>query len=158
MKTLSGRLLPVCLLMTACTARTVAPDAREAMLEYEVLEGDSLFAIAEKFGIAPETVLLSNPDQLLDDPRSLESGLTLWIPPEDGAVHTWRSTDSWERVGVEYGIAPETILEWKGNGLQEFSGRSMLPELQPGSRIFIPGGSRPFFNPADAVPRDAQSE
>ncbi|MGA9533232.1 MAG: LysM peptidoglycan-binding domain-containing protein [Anaerolineales bacterium] len=121
------------------------------MVEYEVVEGDSLFAIAEKFGVAPETVLLSNQDQLLDDPRSLVPGMALWIPPEDGAIHTWRSTDSWGRVADEYGVTIETIIEWQGNSLEGFRGDSSLPEVEPGSRIFIPGGTRTFFPPDDIV-------
>jgi len=50
---------------------------RTTAMEYTVQEGDSVFGIAEKFDIAPETVLWSNYDVLRDNPHDLAIGQVL---------------------------------------------------------------------------------
>jgi LysM repeat protein len=52
---------------------------RTTAIEYTVQEGDSVFGIAQKFNIAPETVLWSNYDVLRDNPHKLAIGQVLKI-------------------------------------------------------------------------------
>ena len=61
------------------TTTTTAPSMR-----YEVVAGDTLVTIAQRFGLAAETLAQLN---RLADPRRLQIGQTLVIPvPADGAA------------------------------------------------------------------------
>ena len=50
---------------------------RYTIEEYRVVRGDSVFAIAEKFKLKPESVLWGNYDVMQDDPHSLKPGQVL---------------------------------------------------------------------------------
>jgi nucleoid-associated protein YgaU len=54
-----------------------ADKPRYDIVEYRVVRGDSVFAIAESFKVQPETVLWANYDVLQDDPHSLSPGQVL---------------------------------------------------------------------------------
>jgi len=57
---------------------TIAPTRpRETALNYTVTLGDSIFGIAKKFNIKPDTVLWANYDTLKDDPDMLPSEWSL---------------------------------------------------------------------------------
>ena len=61
-------------------AHTIIPSRpRLEIVKYTVLEGDTVFGIAEKFGLAPETILWGNYYILLDDPHGLKPGQELNI-------------------------------------------------------------------------------
>ena len=72
--------------------------ARVDVLKYEVKQGDSLFAIAETFGLKPETVLWGNFDTLADNPHTLQPGQELNILPTNGTYHEWRDGESLLKV------------------------------------------------------------
>ena len=64
---------------------TIIPSRpRQDIIKYVVQDGDTVFGIAEKFGLKPETILWGNYGILLDDPHSLKPGQELSILPEDG--------------------------------------------------------------------------
>jgi LysM repeat protein len=44
---------------------------RQELSTYTVQDGDTVFGIAEKFGLQPQTILWGNYNVLLDDPHSL---------------------------------------------------------------------------------------
>jgi hypothetical protein len=48
---------------------TIPSRPRDEVVKYTVQEGDTVFGIAEKFGLEPETVLWGNYYTLLDDPH-----------------------------------------------------------------------------------------
>src|SRR4030067_55045 len=54
---------------------------RQEIIKYTVQDGDSVFGIAEKFGLKPQTILWGNYNILADDPHSLRPGLELNILP-----------------------------------------------------------------------------
>lgn len=113
--------------------------ARVDVLRYTVQSGDSVFAIAEKFGLKPETILWGNLEVLEDDPHLLRQGQELNVLPVDGTYYQWQSGDDLEAVAASYGIPAQAILDWPGNGLDPFD-----PDIQPGAWLVVPGGSRPF--------------
>ncbi len=47
---------------------------RNEITTYTVEDGDTVFGIAEKFGLEPQTILWGNYEILLDDPHSLRPG------------------------------------------------------------------------------------
>ena len=61
--------------------------------KYTVARGDSVFAIAEKYKITPETLLWANYDSLQDNPHNLKPGINLNVPPTDGIYYQWKDGD-----------------------------------------------------------------
>jgi murein DD-endopeptidase MepM/ murein hydrolase activator NlpD len=112
---------------------------RYKAIEYRVVRGDSVFAIAEKFKLKPETVLWANYDVLQDDPHSLKPGQVLKIPPTDGIFYQWKETDTLEKVANEYKARVEDILNFPGNDIDLTD-----PKITSGSWVMIPGGEREF--------------
>jgi hypothetical protein len=68
---------------------TIPNRPRVDVRTYEVQLGDNLFAIADKFGLKPETVLWGNFDILQDNPQTLSPGQELNILPVDGVYYQW---------------------------------------------------------------------
>lgn len=106
---------------------------------YTVSTGDSVFGIATKFNIKPETVLWSNYTQLNDNPDMLSIGMALRIPPVNGVFYQWQAGDTIEGVAGRFKASSADILNWAGNHLDLTS-----PEIPSGAWVFIPGGKREF--------------
>lgn len=112
---------------------------------YIVQEGDTLFGIAEKFGLKPETLLWGNVYVLGDDPHKLRPGQSLNILPVDGMYYQWHAGDGLNGVAEFYHSTPDAIIEWPGNRLKrEELGDLSNPNIKPGTWLIIPGGSREF--------------
>lgn len=109
---------------------------------YTVVRGDSVFGIADKFSLKPESLLASNFLVLKDDPHSLRVGQVLTIPPVDGVYYQWEEGDSLESVAGEFDVEPGAILDWIGNRLDLTD-----PKVKAGEWVMIPGGSRDFVIP-----------
>jgi len=112
---------------------------RTTAIEYTVQEGDSVFGIAEKFDIAPETLLWSNYDVLRDNPHDLAIGQVLKIPPTDGIWYKWSSKDTLNSVAAKFSVTPEDILLYVGNNLD-----LSKPVIEPGTYVMVPGGQREY--------------
>ncbi len=110
---------------------------RVEVVRYTVQPGDSVFGIAEKFGLKPETVLWGNYEVLQDDPHTLRPGQELNILPVDGTYYQWQAGDTLEAVAAFFGVEPEAISDWPGNGLDPTQ-----PGVSPGQWLIIPGGRR----------------
>lgn len=120
--------------------RTIAPTRpRSQPIEYEVLAGDAVFSIAQKFNISPETLLWSNFGVLRDDPHSLNIGQILRIPPTNGILYEWKEGDTLEGVAHSFKASADDILNWAGNNLDLTD-----PEIEPGELVMVPGGRREF--------------
>lgn len=119
--------------------------SRYDFIEYAVVEGDTIWGISESFGLMPETILWSNPNTLRDNPAAIYPGQVLSIPPVDGVVYYWSEGDGLNGVSSFFGLTPEDIINWPGNRLSmETIGDYASPNIEPGTRIFAPGGTRPF--------------
>lgn len=134
-------------------AHTVIPSRpRMEIVKYVVQSGDSLFGIADRFGLKPQTVLWANYDVLQDNPHALRPGQELNIPPVDGTTYTWHAGDSLAYVARYFGVTPEDILTWPGNNLDpEMDVED--PEIEPGTTLMIPGGRREFVSWSAFIPR-----
>jgi len=119
---------------------TVIPKRpRMEVIRYTVQTGDSVFGIAEHFGIKPETVLWGNYDVLNDDPHLLKPGQELNILPVDGVYYQWQDGDHLQSVADRFGAQVEDIVDFPGNHLDPFH-----PEIKPGTWLVIPSGHREF--------------
>ena len=108
-------------------------------VEYRVVRGDSVFAIAESYKLTPETVLWANYDVLQDDPHSLQPGQVLTIPPTDGIYYQWKENDTLDIVANEFKAEVDNILNYPGNDIDLTD-----PTVDSGSWVMIPGGQREF--------------
>jgi murein DD-endopeptidase MepM/ murein hydrolase activator NlpD len=109
------------------------------IIAYTVTKGDSVFAIAAEFDIAPETMLWSNYDVLRDDPHSLSAGMELKIPPIDGVYYQWQEGETLEQVAAKFETDVENILTWTANRIDLTD-----PQIEAQSWVMIPGGQREF--------------
>jgi murein DD-endopeptidase MepM/ murein hydrolase activator NlpD len=119
---------------------TIIPDRpREEVRDYVVSRGDSIFAIATKFSIKPDTVLWANYDLLNDNPDMISLGMQLKIPPTNGVLYKWKEGDSLDAVASTFEAKKEDILSFSGNQLDLTN-----PNIQPGTLVMVPGGHREF--------------
>jgi murein DD-endopeptidase MepM/ murein hydrolase activator NlpD len=120
---------------------TIPSRPRFTMTQYTVKEGDNLTSIADQFGLKPQSLFWGNPDTLFD-PHSLKVGQVLNILPTDGVVYEWHQGDGLNGVAEFYHVTPEDIIDWPGNNLtRESVGDYAAPNIEPGTEIFIPGGT-----------------
>jgi hypothetical protein len=117
---------------------------RQDVFTYTVEAGDNIFDIAQKFGLKPETVLWSNRYTLGDTPDGLGIGVDLVILPVDGLYHRWSEGEGLNGVASFYGVDPDVIVNYPLNGLsKENVGNYANPNIQPGTMLVVPGGTRP---------------
>lgn len=114
---------------------------RLKVVKYQVQEGDTLFAIAEKFGLKPESVLWGNWVQLDQDPHTLRPGQELEIPPVDGVLYSLNEGENLYTVADAFHANVEDIIDWPGNHLNPDVDPAH-PDLEPGTLLVIPGGRR----------------
>lgn len=109
---------------------------------YEVLPGDNLFLIADKYGLRPETILWGNYDVLRDNPQFLSPGQILNILPTDGVYYQWAEGDNLDSIASFFKVEPEVILEYPGNRLLPDMTNPATPEIAAGTWLIVPGGKR----------------
>ena len=129
-------------------AHTIIPSRpRLEIVKYTVLEGDTVFGIAEKFGLAPETILWGNYYILLDDPHGLKPGQELNILPVNGTYHEWQQGEGLNGISEYYGVKPEDIINYPSNNLDIAAvGDFSNPNIAPGTWLIVPGGRREFVS------------
>jgi peptidase M23-like protein/LysM domain-containing protein len=127
---------------------TVIPDRpRKEMTYYDVVEGDTVIGIAEKYGLQPQTVLWGNYNTLRDDPHNLRPAQKLNILPVDGTYYEWQAGDGLNGVAEFFGVKPEDIINYGPNKMDSASiGDFANPNIEPGTWLIVPGGTRPFIS------------
>lgn len=126
---------------------------------YEVLEGDSISVIAEKFGIAREYILWNNID-IIDDANLLQPGQLLQIPAVEGIIHAVRLNETLTEIAEQYDADVQDVIDFAANGIADPN------QLQENTMILVPGGRvvpppaatiRPDAPAPQVVTRDASS-
>ena len=118
---------------------------RFEFVEYEIQAGDTLFTIADRFGLKPQSLMWTNPKEL-GDPHWITPGQVIKIPPTDGAVYEWHAGDGLNAVARFFKVTPEDIINWPGNNLTlESVGDFAAPNIEPGTVLFVPGGQGQFI-------------
>lgn len=129
---------------------TIIPSRpRQQITRYVVQQGDTVFAIAEKYGLQPQTILWGNYDVLLDDPHALQTGQELTILPSDGVYWEWVKGNKGGLIGfAEYfGASVEDIINSPVNNLDPATiGDYANPNIPDGTWLFVPGGKRDFIS------------
>jgi murein DD-endopeptidase MepM/ murein hydrolase activator NlpD len=126
---------------------TIPSRPRQDIVTYTVQVGDTLFGIAEKYGLEPETILWGNYAILLDDPHALQPGQVLNILPVNGTIYEWQDGDGLNGVARFFDVAPEAIINFPSNNLDPTTiGDFTRPNIEPGTILIIPGGRREFVS------------
>jgi murein DD-endopeptidase MepM/ murein hydrolase activator NlpD len=118
---------------------------RQEIVRYIVQDGDTVFGIAEKFGLEPQTILWGNFNLLLDDPHSLKPGQDLAILPVNGVYWEWLGGIPFGEWAKFYNVTAADIIEFPGNRLDPNAvGDYENANIKPGTWLVIPGGKKEF--------------
>ncbi len=121
---------------------TIPTRSRVDVLTYIVEQGDSLFGIAEIFGLKPETILWGNFETLADNPHTLQPGQELNILPVNGTYHQWRDGENLIKVADYYGVDPLEIVQYPGNRIDIYDFDLENPTFDIGQMLIVPNGER----------------
>ncbi|MCS6835219.1 MAG: peptidoglycan DD-metalloendopeptidase family protein [Anaerolineae bacterium] len=133
---------------------TIIPERpRSEFVEYQVQQGDSLNAIARRFGLTPDTLAWCNDRRVI---FALRRGDVLQIPPVDGACHVVLGTrnETIASIAEQYQVTPTQLINSPYSNLYDRLPNDVLPG---GTRLFIPGGKGETiaWNPPSETKRDA---
>jgi murein DD-endopeptidase MepM/ murein hydrolase activator NlpD len=108
---------------------------RTQVIEHTLVEGEGLYCLSQKFGLSPYSILFSNRNQLSSDEED-RAGTVVYIPPDDGILHTVEEGDipadtTVEELASWYQVQPENITDWNGNAITD--------QPQEGQQIFVAG-------------------
>ncbi len=128
-------------ILRALQLKTNIPERpRYQSLIYRVSRGDAMLSIADEFDLKSESILYVN-TELEDNPHNLKPGMELLIPPVDGIYHEWKDGDTFDSVAEEFDANPQDIINFPGNEIDLTD-----PQVEVGSTIMVPGGSRELRN------------
>ena len=105
---------------------------------YIVQPGDTVFDIALKFGLAPETILWANPI-LEDNPDLLRLNQELTILPINGVYHQVKAGDTISGLATTYKIDSQIIIDYPLNELDTAN-----PVIYTGQWLIVPDGIKPY--------------
>ena len=115
---------------------------------HAVTSGETLLAIAARYGITPQTLAYNNG---INDTSALHLGQSLVIPPIDGAIHVVRDGESLAGIAASLGADPDAVRTVNSVAFEPadvIAGRVLLipmPEGRyPGFRLFVSDAPRVF--------------
>lgn len=121
----------------------------QAIIEYTVSPGDTVYAIADRLGVSVESIVWANN---LTNENYLQPGQVLQVPAVSGVIHTVQPGETLEGIARRYGVDQANILAFAPNGLADPN------QLQVGQKLVIPGGrvpEQPRLASARTEPRPA---
>lgn len=113
---------------------TQTPQPRDRVIVYTVQPGDSVFGIALKFGLRPESLFWANQDTL-PDVHLLSIGQALNIPPVDGVLHIATGAESVAQIAAQYNVDPDAILV----AYNDLTGATRATIPRAGVLVMVPG-------------------
>ena len=119
---------------------TLLPDrVRLKVITYTVKSGDTIYGIAEQFDLSPYTIVWSNMETLQGAPWHIAPGITLFIPPVDGAYHTVGEAETVSSIAEDYEVEVAALYNmW--NPLEPGE------RLREGQQLVIPDGTGADFD------------
>lgn len=108
---------------------------RDQVISYEVVSGDTLSTIAQKFGVSIDTIKWSN--DLKRD--SLSIGQNLKIPPVSGIVHKVKEGETVQSIAKKYKTESQKIVNFPFNDFADLDTFA----LNIGQTLIVPDGVQP---------------
>ncbi|MBT3391905.1 MAG: M23 family metallopeptidase [Chloroflexi bacterium] len=125
------------------TMDTVIPERPTVDVStYLVEQGDSLFSIADKYQLKPETILWGNFETLEDNPHLVKAGQELNILPINGTYYQWLEGDTLGAVANFFKVDPQLIIEYPGNRFDITETTAESASIETGTWLIIPDGQR----------------
>ncbi|WP_413200501.1 LysM peptidoglycan-binding domain-containing M23 family metallopeptidase [Nostoc piscinale] len=123
--TFSARLLLLCSLVSTLGLASALPNLEIANAQtancptpalnrfqrHKVARGETLESIAQSYNLAPETLIVMNPN--VNNGR-VSVGSELQIPPYNGIVVEVPTGQSWREVAAKYKVRPDALFEING--------------------------------------------
>jgi murein DD-endopeptidase MepM/ murein hydrolase activator NlpD len=125
---------------------TIPERVRLEVITYTVQTGDNIFFIADRFKLDYTTIVWSNMETRQGAPWLIQPGLTLAIPPVDGAYHTVMDGETAASIAEKYEVSP-TALYNTWNTVEPGAA------LAEGTLLVIPGATGEDFE-LEAPPPD----
>jgi murein DD-endopeptidase MepM/ murein hydrolase activator NlpD len=117
---------------------TLIPERpRTDIVQHTVVAGDTLYALAQKYGLRAETLIWAN--NMENNPDLLRLGQKLIVLPINAVYHTVVAKDTIESIAKQYKAKPADIIAYAGNQLDPKN-----PMITVGQRLIVPGGSKPI--------------
>lgn len=117
---------------------TTALKSSADIKEYTVLPGDTVSAVASKFGVTSDSIRWSN--ALTGE--AITAGSKLVIPPVNGIVYTVNAGDTPDSLASKFKTSKEKIIAYND---------AEIKGLAPGQRILVPDGVQAAAAPARAT-------
>jgi surface antigen len=114
-------------------------EARRAIIEYTIREGDSLWSIAVKFDISVDTIVWANDV----DSALIRPGQKLLILPVSGVMHLVEKGDTVGSIAKKYKTEADKIIAF--NDLADDS------DIFEGELLIIPDGQVPYYSSIQPV-------
>lgn len=112
----------------------ISEKPRDKIIEYQVVAGDTISQISEKFGISVDTIRWANDLSYVD---SINPGDKLRILPVTGTAHKVASGETIYSIAKKYQAEPQTILDFPFNDI----GDDLA--LRVGQSLIVPNGVPP---------------
>ncbi|MCC6629529.1 MAG: LysM peptidoglycan-binding domain-containing protein [Chloroflexi bacterium] len=118
---------------------------RTTVTMHTVQDGETVFAVAERYNVTPETIISANS---LEDADFLLIGQRLAILPVSGVGLIVQAGDSVGELAARYRVDESAIRGYAPNGL------GVGGEVVPGQALVVPGGRLPDPPPAEPEPAE----
>lgn len=122
-----GEIVPITLNMDMNDGVMELVDSEADIMEYEVVPGDTLSSIAEKFNISVETILWAND---LNSKSTIKIGQKLVILPVSGLSYKVKSGDTVSALANRFNVSERDIVDFN---------KTENNMLMVGETIIIPG-------------------
>lgn len=136
--------LPEIAVMEAVEGGTVTVESdrvRDKVLEYQVQSGDTISAIAQKFGVSVETIMWENN---LASQNSIKPGQNLKILPVTGIKHKVARGETIYTIAKKYEANAQAIVDFPFNVFADDENFS----LAVGQELIVPDGKKPASVPS----------
>lgn len=110
----------------------VSAKPRDKIVNYEVLGGDTLASIGQKFGVSVDTLKWANDLKS----QTIKPGQIIKVPPVTGIVHKVNSGDSIYSIAKKYRTNAQKIVNFPFNDFADLDTFA----LTPGQTLFVPDG------------------
>jgi murein DD-endopeptidase MepM/ murein hydrolase activator NlpD len=116
---------------------TVMAEGVRPIREYTLSKDDSLWSIANFYGLTAEAVAFANG---ISDPYHLQVGRQIMIPPLEGALYTVAEGDTVESVASRFKVDPSVISDYNRLYFEP-------AHFAPGQLIFVENAALPTLPP-----------